>query len=284
MRAPAKLNLGLRVVGRRAVGYHELQSLFWPIDLLDELWIREGVPASFSTEWADEAPVTSTLPTGGTNLVERAAQLAAVAGHRDILLRKRIPLGAGLGGGSSDAAALLRYLSLRDETLSHRLALTAVELGADVPFFLNATPSWVEGIGERCSPVAFTQREAELHFLVVLLPNPLATPEVFRRHAEGSLAFSARTKAPERESLHDYLRQATNDLEPAAIFLYPLIGRVLQELRRNDCLMAAMTGTGSTCFASYASAHARDESAKVLEPFFRDNHCKSLAAKTYIPT
>lgn len=283
MQAPAKLNLGLRIVGRRADGYHTLQSLFWPLDLVDELWISEG-KKGFRVEWTSDSTRQGIVPPGGDNLVERAARLAEVAGDREVCLRKRIPMGGGLGGGSSNAAAMLRYLSMRDSSLTDRLSALALQLGADVPFFLDPVPTWVEGVGERRRPLAFSPSEMDLHFLVVLLPKPLATPEVFSSFRDRQLPFSSPSPGPLTERLSSYLRGAANDLEPVASELYPLVGEVIAQLRRRGPLLAAMTGTGSTCYAVFASSHERDNTAKVLQPFFRDNHCKSLAAKTYVPT
>ena len=152
--APAKLNLGLRIVGRRPDGYHELESVFAPIDLADELAIEieehSRGPAEVELELAGADPE---VPGGASNLAARAArEFLAAAGLRArvrIALAKRIPAAAGLGGGSSDAGAVLRALAGRWPAALRRdaLAALALGLGADVPFFLDPRTALVGGIG-----------------------------------------------------------------------------------------------------------------------------------------
>ena len=180
--APAKVNLGLRIRGRRADGYHLIESLFAPLDLADTVALRveeaDAPEVSLQVEGGEIS-----VPTGPENLVWRAAraflEAAELAARVEIGLVKRTPAAAGLGGGSSDAAAVLRGLvrAFPDALEPAALEALGLSLGADVPFFLNPEPAWVTGVGE--------QREAarDLPALSLLLANPgqaLPTTEVYR--------------------------------------------------------------------------------------------------------
>ena len=288
LRAPAKLNLGLRLLGVRPDGYHLIESLFAPIELWDEVEL-EVLPGSreidLEVELAPDSglpPSLARIPSGPENLVWRAASAFCAAydvrARIRIRLRKRIPAAAGLGGGSSDAAAVLRALATltrQDDGLGDRAALSklAGELGADVPFFLQPEPALVTGIGEQIEPVV------DLPGLDVVVANPgigLATAEVYRAaDALGSaltpsgpgstMRALSRLRASEnlaqgrnqgqardwRNALGDLL---VNDLEPAGRRLCPPVGRLLTELRRLGALGASMTGSGATVFGVFASA------------------------------
>src|SRR5262245_56190362 len=158
LEAPAKVNLGLRIVGRRTDGYHELESLFAPIDLADAIALQIESSRAVEVVLAITGEAGG-APPGDANLAVRAARAflarSGIAARVAIGLTKRTPVPAGLGGGSSDAAAVLRGLAqafpaaLQDEELEE----IALGLGADVPFFLDPGPAWVTGIGERREPV-----------------------------------------------------------------------------------------------------------------------------------
>ncbi len=180
--APGKINLGLRIVGRRADGYHELESLFAPLDLGDDVEVAVSESTAFEVklelEGAGEA-----IPADETNLACRAAKAFAEAAglscRIELQIEKRLPAGAGLGGGSSDAGAVLRALCdlFPGAVDGPRLAELALELGADVPFFLDPRPALVSGIGERLEALD------GLPSLPVLLAHPgvaLPTANVFR--------------------------------------------------------------------------------------------------------
>ena len=160
LRAPAKVNLGLRITGVREDGYHCLDSVFVPLDLADEVALRVE-PAETSRVFVSlSGAMASGLPAGPDNLAARAAraflQRASLTAWVSIELEKRIPVGAGLGGGSSDAGAVLRGLAtlFPGGICAEELAAIALELGADVPFFLAPRPARVRGIGERSEPLA----------------------------------------------------------------------------------------------------------------------------------
>ncbi len=188
--APAKINLGLKILGRRSDGYHELESVFVPLSLADELEI-EVAPASKTQielevlRARDTQICVDAVPRDARNLAFRAAQrfldAAQVSAHLQLTLVKKIPAAAGLGGGSSDAAAVLRGLAtiFPDAFSGEELAKLALGLGADLPFFLDPRPALVTGIGEKIAPLDL------LPEWTLLLANPgvpLATAEVYRAY------------------------------------------------------------------------------------------------------
>ncbi len=230
--AYAKLNLVLRVVGRREDGYHLLRSLVCAVDLADELELSLR-PRGIELLAPDE------LGPPERNLAHRAAR--ALLGDGDpgvrIVLRKRIPVGAGLGGGSSDAAAVLAGLNalLALGRTPEELRALGASLGADVPFFLGPSPAWVEGIGERVSPAAVKLPGA---FLILVPPFGCPTPAVYRTFdALGPHA------APEFE----------NDLWPAAVGLFPELRTYRELLAGVAPGRVGMTGSGSGLFAAFPS-------------------------------
>ncbi|HZY15940.1 MAG TPA: 4-(cytidine 5'-diphospho)-2-C-methyl-D-erythritol kinase [Ramlibacter sp.] len=240
--APAKLNLFLHVTGRRADGYHLLQSAFMLLDWHDTLHFERRPGGQLSRE-----DLGAPLPPD--DLALRAARaLQQAAGCPDgahIQLHKRLPAQAGLGGGSSDAASTLLALN---RLWGLGLALPALEqiglaLGADVPFFLRGRNAWVEGIGERITPVALPAAR----FVVVKPPQGLSTQEIFthaglKRDSVGATisGFAA-----------DPWGFGWNDLEPVARALCPEVGEALQWLGSQG-LRARMTGSGSAVFALLA--------------------------------
>lgn len=280
--APAKVNLGLRVVGCRPDGYHLLESLFAPLDVADRLAIAIE-PASAIELQLHVRGIDAGVPGGPENLVLRAARAflerVRMQAKVSIQLEKVIPVGAGLGGGSSDAAAVLRALSERfaNALSSSDLAATALALGADVPFFLDPRPAWVSGIGERIEPVPALPA---LDLVLVTPAPPLSTGDVFRawdaaltpvgpgrrmaalRDGPGRIfiAALANEKADQvqpgagsvaREALASLL---TNDLAPVASRLHPGIARVQAELERLGARGVAMSGSGPTMFGLFPSS------------------------------
>lgn len=285
--SPAKINLGLRIVGRRADGLHLLESLFWPISLSDELILNQSQVPQVLSFWENDAiKATSELPAEKENLVFRA-MAKAQCGSFKIVLKKRIPMGAGLGGGSSNAGTFLRWLIAQNPTAEERLKTLAISLGADVPYFLNPCPSWVTGIGENRLPLNIGRTNClNLFFLLIFPPEPLPTQSVFSLYRVSQKPFSMPASFPldpttTSTGLVDYLRTIENDLEDAASQLVPRIHSILGRLRQENVLCAGMTGSGSTCYAVFFSAAEREKSTKVLQPFLRENFCRSLTAESY---
>ena len=268
LRAPAKLNLYLRVMGRRPDGYHEIDTLFERIDLADELTFEEH---------PRELRLTCTEPTlscGENNLVLRAAELlrrtAGVSRGARIHLVKRIPIAAGLGGGSSDAAATLLGLNelwgLRlDGATLHELAAT---IGSDVLFFLTQEPFAVgRGRGEICEPIASPIR---LSHVLVAPGVPLSTKEIY-----AGAQFDLTAPKPSSTMLVHALRNGSlgelakglwNDLEPEAIRRCPLIEPLQLRLRELGCLSVRVSGSGSAVFGLCSSvAHAQAIARRLAE-------------------
>lgn len=286
VRAPAKINLGLEIVGRRSDGYHELQSLFWPVSLCDEIELTPSETPSLRCEWDAHAPRSlEPLPQGPDNLAFRAMELArANAGGHPLSIRiyKRIPVGAGLGGGSSDAAAILsRY---PDPDSRRRVALAA-SLGADVPFFLKSRPAWVTGIGEQVAPLELDAELLSLRFLLVIPSFSMPTAPVFRSYREAGRPFSPRRKAPGTggrlgwRELAAHLSETRNDLEPAARSLRPQLGLILDALRGTGVPWAGLSGSGSTCCAILPPQGG--DPTQDLREFFRSNGCRNITLETY---
>lgn len=261
--APAKVNLMLHVVGRRDDGYHELQSLFVPIDWSDTLHIERRNDGHLSRE---DLHGTHALPADDLCLrAARALQRAsgcALGAH--IVLDKRLPQQAGLGGGSSDAATVLialnRLWGLRWPRT--RLAALATTLGADVPFFLGTGPAWVEGIGERLTPVAWPSQA----IVVVKPPEGVATAAIF---ADPALPRNTpRTSWPEVQATWPSAPGALggrNDLQASAVRACPAIGVALQRLAEAG-LQPRMSGSGSAVFALLPDVAAQQAVAALTWP------------------
>ena len=251
----AKINLCLEVTGRRADGYHELESLIVFAGLGDRLDFR---PAE-TLEVGVTGPCAGGVPAGADNLVARAARTladhAGVAPAARIDLDKRIPVAAGIGGGSADAAATLEGLAALWglSPTPGDLMRIAAELGADVPVCLFGRPAIVRGIGEiiaRAPPLP-------AGWLVLANPGlPLATRRVFEaRTGAYSPERPWTASANDVRELAERLAERSNDLQPAALRLAPGIGRVLERLgAAPGALLARMSGSGATCFALFATA------------------------------
>lgn len=252
--AYAKLNLILRIVGRRPDGLHLLESLVTAIDLADELVLT---PLDTGIRLACR-PSLGIAPE--KNLVVRAARLLCAHAGLDrgvrIALEKRIPAQAGLGGGSADAAAALVALDHLFElgTPPSELRALAMELGADVPLFLGPSPAWVEGIGERVRHVDIQIPDA---FLLLLPPRGCATAEVYAAFAAGAGRPSSPSGVPESATFH-------NDLYPAACAVWPELTRYGDLLDALPSLGWSMTGSGSALFAAFASLSQAHEAAARL--------------------
>jgi 4-diphosphocytidyl-2-C-methyl-D-erythritol kinase len=267
--APAKVNLTLTVLGRRADGYHLLDSLV--------VFAREGDRLTFVPGETLSLTVRGlTAKQAGPlddNLVLKAAKALAVEipnlklGH--FTLEKRLPVAAGLGGGSSDAGAALRLLARANRVKpgDRRLLKVARRIGADVPVCVDPRARRMRGIGELLSaPLTMPK-------LAAVLVNPgvaVPTRDVFAMlglKAGGQRKSAARARAlpRDRDGLIEFLAGERNDLEPAAIKLQPAIARVLAALRKEPgCKLARMSGSGATCFGLFSSARTAAAAARNL--------------------
>ncbi len=260
--APAKINLYLHVTGRRADGYHEMESLVVFADVGDRIVAEAGDGLSL----AITGPHAAGLSAEGDNLVTRAAEAlrARIGGELGaaIMLEKNLPVSSGIGGGSADAAAALKALSRLWEVhpAQYDLSGLALDLGADVPVCLAGRSAHMSGIGEQ---LEFT---GPLPALPAVLVNPgvaVSTPAVFKAR---NAAFSEPSRlfelAVEAEAFVRDLAARGNDLEAPALSLAPEIATVLSELRETPrCQLARMSGSGATCFGIFEDAEAAAEAA-----------------------
>jgi 4-diphosphocytidyl-2-C-methyl-D-erythritol kinase len=267
VRAPAKINLYLRVIGRRPDGFHLLDSLVLPVDLCDELSIQVGA----SSLPRPEIHVTCdppTAPDGPANLAFKAAELflASVArSHRVcIAIRKRIPPGSGLGGGSSDAAAVLVTLNrLLGSALSlAALSTLAIRIGADVPFFVYGRPARVGGIGEVVTPIPAVR---PLSLVLCSDGHGVSTAAVYAR------VDLALTSGRPASNIADFVGDQTllpellvNDLEAAAAQIHPGVLSLRTELMECGAQGALMTGSGSAVFGVWPDPESAKNAAMTL--------------------
>lgn len=249
--APAKVNLTLHVTGQRADGYHLLDSLVAFADVGDRLALTPGA------EMAIEAtgPFAPGVPTDGRNLIWKAADLAGWCGH--VALTKELPHAAGIGGGSSDAAAVLRHTRFED-------AQAMLDLGADIPVCVTGRAARMQGIGDIVSPVALPE-------IPCLLINPgvdVPTGAVFSGLGQkDNLGMPTAIPAfPNLETCVEWLTVQRNDLEAPASIQAPAIGTVLGTLAQSrDVMLARMSGSGGTCFGIYPTRKAAEFAAYEIE-------------------
>ncbi|MDB5378644.1 MAG: 4-(cytidine 5-diphospho)-2-C-methyl-D-erythritol kinase [Rubritepida sp.] len=260
--APAKVNLYLHVTGRRADGYHLLDSLAVFGPAADTL-VAE--PAEALT-LALDGPFGAVLSAEPDNLVLRAARALAPRGAA-LRLTKRLPVASGIGGGSADAAAALRLLNRlwglgRGEA---DLAALAAPLGADIPVCVASRPAVMQGVGELIQP-APTLPECGLLLVNPLIP--LATPAVFRARQEGFSPPAALPDSwPDAAAMAADLGRLANDLEAPALSLCPVIAEVLAALRAQPgCLLARMSGSGATCFGLFPTVSGAELAARAMPP------------------
>jgi 4-diphosphocytidyl-2-C-methyl-D-erythritol kinase len=275
--SPCKVNLLLNILGKRSDGFHELETVMHPVNLCDELSFDRKASG---VELTCNDPA---LPTDETNLVHRAAvKFFERAGIRDgvrIHLTKRIPMAAGLGGGSGNGASTLLALNeLFGEPLeSDALFELASSLGSDVPFFLQPLPALATGRGEKIVPL---NRFPALESCAFLLVHPgfgIATAWAYRELASFPTALNGRAGRAEELITHlrsGDLRRASRDfynsLEAPALNKYPWLAVLQQFLRENGAAAALMSGSGSTTFAITSdSCGAQELEERVKEEFGR---------------
>ena len=270
VQAPAKVNLFFEVISRRSDGYHEIETLMCPVTLFDTL--RFSSKSSSSIDFrcelshgfnSSDGAEAAQLPVDKRNLAVRAVELlrerAGIGAGASLSLTKRIPTAAGLGGGSSDAAAALFAANLawglnwpRD-----RLATLGAELGSDVPFFLASAPALCRGRGEQ---VERLDALGTLHLVIVRPPAGLATEAVYKvcRPAQMRVPVFPLVHALKQGNVSEAGRLLFNRLLPAASAMTPWIERLRTHFDRQDCLGHALSGSGSSYFGLCRHAsHAR---------------------------
>ncbi len=250
-----KINLGLNVVERRPDGYHNLQTIFYPVPLYDELTIREKDSLIMDGE--------DTLTLGGNplegevwdNLVLRAVRLLRQEGFPipplNIDLRKVIPSGAGLGGGSSDAACMVTSLTrlyglpLSEEQMERLVS----KLGADCPFFVNPRPLYAEGIGDVFTPISL---DLSGWYLMLVKPEVhVSTREAYAGVHPHQPAYSLLDVV--KQPVGAWASRMVNDFEESIFFNHPLLSEIKEELYRQGAAYASMSGSGSTIFGLFRS-------------------------------
>ncbi|OJH45525.1 4-(cytidine 5'-diphospho)-2-C-methyl-D-erythritol kinase [Paracoccus sp. SM22M-07] len=249
--APAKLNLALHVTGRRDDGYHLLDSLVCFAAVGDRIALTPG-PLSLSID----GPFAAGLAVDDDNLCLRAARMTG--GQAAIRLTKNLPVASGIGGGSADAAAVLRGLA----RIGHPLPDAPERLGADVPVCIGSRAARMQGVGQIVTPLA------DLPALHLVLVNPgiaIPTPQIFA-------AMTKRDNPPlppiptfaDARELIAWLRDTRNDLQPPAMSVAPVIGQVLGALDGLGAGFSRMSGSGATCFGIFDSAPCAEAAAATL--------------------
>ena len=278
LRAYAKINLSLAVLARRADGFHEIRTVFQTISLADTLLV------SFEPSRRTRIDVTSSVSIPGENICARAADrvLAAAGqnGHVRIHIQKRIPMGGGLGGGSADGAAVLRWLALR---LGRQLDLAALaaDLGSDVPFFLEGGCAVGAGRGEELYPLP---HPGAVEGILLTPPVQVSTAAAYgglgrpglvdvpdARHWPAAERVRALAWALDRRApLPDWAGACVNDFEASVFSRYPQLARLRENLVAAGALVARMTGSGAALFGLYRNREAANRAAEGLRAVLRE--------------
>lgn len=281
VRAPAKINLYLHVTGKRPDGFHELDSLVVFTASGDTVQVSPAM-AGTGLRFTTDGPFADKVGPEQDNLVMRAARLMAdtcqpSSQDLDIHLTKRLPVAAGIGGGSSDAAATLRALNRYwDGGLDDsQLATLGLQLGADVPMCLTREPVFISGIGEKIT------KAPPLPLFSLLLINPavaVPTPQVFKAYdGDFSEPASFTEVLQDAEALADALRTRNNDLGDAARSIAPVIGDALTALEASSgCLLSRMSGSGATCFGLFADAGDAETARHAIQLEHPDWWCDAM--------
>jgi 4-diphosphocytidyl-2-C-methyl-D-erythritol kinase len=281
IRAPAKINVGLRVVGKRADGYHLLDTVMVPVSLYDEIYITKSIRKGRSCT----AKLTVTcdnpaVPSDEGNIVFRAADLIIKENSINepvaIHIVKRIPIGAGLGGGSSDAAATLIAMNslFRLNYSMRRLKKRGYSLGADVPFFIGRMPARARGIGERLTPI----KSLPWNWAIIVYPGfPVATSWVYRNFQAKLTKPMANISiiSPLKKSLGQR-RLLVNDLETVTLARYPRIKFLKEELNAEGAAGALMSGSGSAVFGLFDS---RGNAARALSRLQKEDGVQTFLVR-----
>ncbi|MGM0418781.1 MAG: 4-(cytidine 5'-diphospho)-2-C-methyl-D-erythritol kinase [Thermodesulfobacteriota bacterium] len=267
IKAPAKINLFLEITGRLSNGYHTLESLMVPVSLYDFVEIEP-----VSGEKIRIKGSSGEIPEDETNIAWKAADLffkkTGKKNGLNIKIKKNIPVEAGLGGGSSDAAAVLNGLNKIYKnrfTISELEEISAV-LGADVPFFIRSVPALCTGIGDIIEPVSGLEKK----YLIIINPGKgLSTAQVYKKLNWG---LTNRVKKNKRLLFEDCLKfsnnNLSNDLQPVSEKMMPEISEIRSALDSSGAELAMMSGSGPTCYGIYSDKRLRDKACfKIRENF-----------------
>ncbi|ALO48787.1 4-(cytidine 5'-diphospho)-2-C-methyl-D-erythritol kinase [Hoylesella enoeca] len=266
----AKINLGLNVVARRADGYHDLETIFYPIPLCDTLEITR-IEEQSPSDPRCELTITGHAIEGNQqdNLVVKAFRLLArdhQLGRVQIHLHKQIPSQAGLGGGSSDAAFTLRMLNkLFDLNLTNeKMQQYAAKLGADCAFFITARPAYATGIGDHLSPIDELAKQLHNYYIVIVKPDvAISTREAYTSLVPSRPNTCCRDIV--REPIEQWREMLSNDFETPILSRYPELSAIKVALYNAGAVYAQMSGSGSAFFGLFK------EEPVGIEKFFGKN-------------
>ncbi|HSL88659.1 MAG TPA: 4-(cytidine 5'-diphospho)-2-C-methyl-D-erythritol kinase [Ignavibacteriaceae bacterium] len=270
VKSPVKINIGLNIIRKREDGFHDLETIFYPLNLNDEITFTKSDSFLFTSN--DEL-----LNKEPTNLIIKAKEeLEGVSGKTlnvKIELKKNIPIGAGLGGGSSNAAITLKTLnSFLEPSLTagrpELLSVVALKLGSDVPYFLNPVPAFAESRGEKIIPINLKIDKT------ILIVNPglhISTKWAFGLIKPHKQKVSLKSLINYKEISIDDLKQiAVNDFEEVVFPAYPEIKYIKEVMMNCGAIISMMTGTGSTVFGIFKNKKAAEEAAlKFPDQYFK---------------
>ncbi|MDE3059101.1 MAG: 4-(cytidine 5'-diphospho)-2-C-methyl-D-erythritol kinase [Bacteroidota bacterium] len=276
IRAYAKINLGLHIIGKRADGFHNIETIFHRINLFDELTVLPSHSISLSSTEVN-------LPNDSGNLCWKAAELLrnelGTANGISIHIMKSIPIGAGLGGGSSDAAAVLRSLpKLWNVSVPpHTLELLALQLGSDVPFFLRDASAYATGRGE-----VLQYRALKIpYWIVVVTPNiSINTAWAYNELSKKNLYVEKKTPVFQQfENNAVDFTALENDFEKVVFPAHSEIGEVKTTLQEHGAIVALMSGSGSSVFGLFE----QEADARRAAATFKGEYCVSMTEPSFIP-
>ncbi len=269
LRSNSKINIGLRILGKRKDGYHLIETVFQEIDFYDEIDIEENKSGIFTIECNNKSLETD------TNIIIKAANLIKPFLPENFgvhfKLEKNIPIGAGLGGGSANAAVVLKYLfncskksKINDNDKERLLLKYAAELGADVPFFINGHTAYATGIGEKLQELYFPKQ----WFALLIIPKI----NMSTSWAYNSLNISLTGKI-KNTILSSYLKNGfkwrffENDFEKIIIPAYPQIGLIKDRIKKNNSVFTSLSGSGSTVYGIFENLSSAKKAKSNLQEF-----------------
>jgi 4-diphosphocytidyl-2-C-methyl-D-erythritol kinase len=262
--SPAKINIGLNIIEKRKDGYHNLETVFYPLLLSDKLTFRKAIKLEFNSN-------SDFLNNSNDNLILKAIRLlenrTGLEIKVSIYLEKLIPIGAGLGGGSSNAAVTLKTINrLFDLKIDNKaLKKLSLELGSDVPFFLSSNPCYAESRGEILYPIKL---EIQYPILVITPGIQISTQWAFNRIIPGKPLYSLRKVVSENFDLSEIKSLVKNDFESVIFKEYPLIEKIKNDLYERGADFALMSGTGSSVYGIFSNL----QKAFWAEEYFRQSY------------
>lgn len=281
IQAYAKINLGLDVVGKLDNGYHLLRSVMQQIDLHDTVTLKKQEPEKGITFTSNSGEI----PLDDTNLAYKAAKLimaqAGLHAGVEIHLEKRIPVAAGMAGGSTDGAAVLIGMNELFELGYHRKELKAmgVKLGADVPFCIQGGTALAEGIGEKLTVISTIP---SMHFVIAKPPIFVSTKYVYENLKLGELEHpdtDGILAALEKKDVVAMTKRLGNVLESVTVKKYPIINELKNSMKEAGAIGALMSGSGPTVFGVFSSLEDSEKAEKVLKEQYPDVFVKAVQAR-----